>query len=140
MKTITLTDESTALLIKICAAGGMAIQENAQHVEKELLNMLLAKRTGHYPEREQKEIIIQNLEIAERATKTAINAFKLIKELDLIDDDDDQKKAVDEIIENHENFLTEELAQAKIEFEEVVNLMNNPDYNPNDYRKPNNDL
>ena len=136
MKTITFTETSLDSLIMICAAGGMKIENNAQKLEHDCMRMLRIKNNGHYPDLEEKEIIVRNLEATERAAKRALNAFLFIKEHHLVEEDPEQIQAIDDIINRHDTFLKEDFVQCKKEFDEVFALMENPDYNPKDYLKP----
>lgn len=136
MKTITLTETGLESLLMICAAGGMKIENHAQEVEHDCMGMLRMKNRGRYPDREDKEIIVRNLEATERAAKKALDVFLFIKEHHLVAEDPEQIQAIDDIINRHDTFLKEDFVQCKKEFDEVFALMENPDYNPKDYLKP----
>ena len=136
MKTITFTETSLDSLIMICAAGGMKIENHAQKVEHDCMCMLRMKTRGRYPDLEDKEAIVRNLEATERAAKRALNVFLFIKEHHLVEEDPEQIQAIDDIINRHDTFLKEDFVQCKKEFDEVFALMENPDYNPKDYLKP----
>ena len=135
MKTLTLTDENNDILVKLCAAGAMRIEENAQQVIHDCMGMLRMKERGHYPDREDKEIILKNMETAERAASHAVKAFTFVRDHELVADDPEQKQAIEDIIARNEKFLNEDLVKCKTGFDEVFALMENPDYNPKDYLK-----
>lgn len=134
MKTITLTEETNKLLTNICAAGAMKIQERCQEIKGECMRMLKMKRRGRYPERDDKETVVENLETVKRNVQRVLNVFKFIKDNDLIEDDL-QRQAVDDIIAGHQKFLDTDFIECKTEFEEVFALMEEPDYDPKDYLK-----
>ena len=135
MKTITLTETGLESLILICAAGGMKIENHAQEVEHDCMSMLRMKNRGHYPDHDDKETIVRNLEATERAAKRVLNIFLFIKEHHLVEEDPKQIQAIDDIINRHDTFLKEDFVQCKKEFDEVFALMEEPDYDPKSYLK-----